>query len=201
MMSERSSNCESDMARHATSRISARFPKPLCGCQPIDNVGRGAQCEWKLSESTSFMKGPSSMRYTLAFGLGAISAILVVPSAHGQQPYWAQRGASSAANVAARGDQGDALRAYSSARGSAAVAAAANSSSSRETEVASAGSSRSGSSAQQRRSYFPGMRAGQGPNHNYVPPERLCSPGRRAYMYGALNQQLSNPGAGLRASR
>jgi hypothetical protein len=37
----------------------------------------------------------------------------------------------------------------------------------------------------QTRNYFPGLRPGQGPNRNYVRPETLCVPGRRAFL-GAM---------------
>jgi hypothetical protein len=31
--------------------------------------------------------------------------------------------------------------------------------------------------------YFPGLRTGQAPNRNYIPPHKLCAPGRRPFMY------------------
>lgn len=34
------------------------------------------------------------------------------------------------------------------------------------------------------RDYFPGLRAGYGPNRNTVNPAHLCVPGRRAYIAG-----------------
>ena len=32
----------------------------------------------------------------------------------------------------------------------------------------------------QRFNYYPSLRPGQGPNRNYIPPNQLCVPGRRA---------------------
>lgn len=107
-----------------------------------------------------------------------VAALAFGASALGQEPYW-RHTTDRAASGASRGFAGDdSLRPY----GTRGAAPARGRGYARETSPARIEPARAPSYSA-RRNYFPGQRTGQYPNRNYIAPERLCVPGRRAFLY------------------
>lgn len=125
------------------------------------------------------------MRWHLIVGFGLIGAVAgagSVAEAQQPQPYWQRSNTSAkAAAPAERGSDGDLFRRYENEP----KLGAAREPQGYSQQAAPAESARA-NYASPRRAYFPGARAGQATNKNYVPPERLCSAGRRAYLYGQI---------------